>query len=434
MHATVSQQQNSKYRWFVLGMLCIVYAFNFLDRQLLGILAKPIQDELKLTDSELGRLGGLYFALFYCTISIPVAWLADRANRAKVIAIACGIWSAATIACGISQSYGELVIARMSVGVGEAGGLPPSYSIISDYFPAERRGVALSILNLGPPLGQAMGIAFGAAIAAAYDWRLAFIVIGVLGIFVAVMVAITVREPKRGAMEAVPMSTEPSSAQMEDIGFSHTVKMFFKRPVLLMSGLASGSANFICYAMMNFAVLFLMRERGMTLEDVSVYYAPLVAICMGAGIYLSGVFVDKYGQKSRKAYALVPAIALACAIPFFIAFVSLDTWPIALMLLSVPLFCNSFFLSPAIAIVQNAVCPAQRALSGAILLLLMNMIGLGLGPTYLGAMSDFFTGMFPEQPLQYAFYSLVPIYIIAVILHLYLGKALHSEENTRLYT
>ena len=153
--------------WFVLGALCFVYVLNFLDRQLLSILAKPIQDDLQVSDGQLGMIGGLYFALFYCLISIPVAWLADRTNRTKVLSLACALWSAATAACGMASNYPQLVAARMTVGLGEAGGVPPSYAIISDYFPPGTRGTALGLYNLGPPIGQALGVAFGASIASA---------------------------------------------------------------------------------------------------------------------------------------------------------------------------------------------------------------------------------------------------------------------------
>lgn len=187
--------------WIVLGVLCLVYVLNFLDRQLLSILAKPIQDSLHLKDTQLGLIGGLYFALFYCLISIPVGWLADRTNRVKVLALACAIWSAATMGCGLAGTYSQLVAARMTVGVGEAGGVPPSYAIISDYFPPGRRGLALGLFNLGPPIGQALGIAFGAAIAASFSWRDAFLAIGAVGVLAALAIILVVREPPRGGLD-----------------------------------------------------------------------------------------------------------------------------------------------------------------------------------------------------------------------------------------
>src|SRR5215831_17629201 len=207
--------RGGRYVWVVLTLLGLVYVLNFLDRQLLSILAKPIQDDLGISDGQLGRLGGLYFALFYCILGVPVAWLADRGNRVRVLTVACAIWSAATVACGLAQNYAQLAIARMSVGVGEAGGVPPSYSIISDYFPADRRGTALGLFNLGPPIGQALGVAFGAKIAAAYDWRAAFILLGAAGIIAAAAVWGMIREPKRGATD-VPSAANVAVADAEE--------------------------------------------------------------------------------------------------------------------------------------------------------------------------------------------------------------------------
>ncbi len=423
--AAISQERRG-YTWFVLGMLCFVYVLNFLDRQLLSILAKPIQDDLGVTDGQLGRLGGLYFALFYCTISIPVAWLADRGNRVKVVSIACAVWSAATIACGLSSSYPQLVMARMAVGVGEAGGVPPSYSIISDYFPAERRGMALSLFNLGPPLGQALGVAFGAKIAAAYDWRLAFIILGGVGVVTAAVFALTVREPKRGAKDGVVpvVDTVAEVAQ----GFWSIVRMFFARPVLRLTALAAGATQFVTYAMLNFTVLFLMREKGMTLDQVAIWYALLLAVAVSAGIWASGYLVDRFGQRSRQAYAIVPAIGLVLAVPFFIGFVHAPSWPVAMLFLAGPTFFNYFYLSPSVAIVQNSVGAAQRTVSSALLLFVMNMIGLGFGPTFLGAMSDWFRIDHPGNPLQLAFYSLIPFYLVAILLHLMVARALRREQ------
>ena len=202
MASSTAPAPRPAYASLVLAILFFVYVLNFLDRQLLSILAKPVQDELGITDGQLGLLGGLYFALFYCVLGVPVAWLADRSKRVRILAIACALWSAATIACGLAHSYPQLAAARMAVGIGEAGGVPPSYSIISDYFPPHRRGMALGLYNLGPPIGSALGVAFGAAIAAAYDWRLAFILLGVAGLAAAAVTWIVVREPRRGATDA----------------------------------------------------------------------------------------------------------------------------------------------------------------------------------------------------------------------------------------
>src|SRR5688572_2880502 len=254
--------------WAVLAILCFVYVLNFLDRQLLSILAKPIQDDLGVTDGQLGRISGLYFALFYCVLAIPVGWFADRTNRVRVLSFACALWSAATVACGLSTNYPQLVAARMSVGVGEAGGVPPSYAIISDYFPPGTRGTALSLFNLGPPIGLALGVAFGASIAAAYSWRSAFICLGAVGIVTALIVLLVVREPVRGGLDA-PRASGESASTPAKAAFWPTCRKFFSNPVLLRVSLATGATQFVTYALLNFTTLFLMREKGMTLQDVA---------------------------------------------------------------------------------------------------------------------------------------------------------------------
>jgi MFS family permease len=413
--------------WVVLGTLCFVYVLNFLDRQLLSILAKPIQDSLHVSDGQLGLIGGLYFALFYCFISIPVGWIADRTNRVWVLTLACALWSGATMACGVAANYRQLVAARMAVGVGEAGGVPPSYAIISDYFPPGRRGTALGIFNLGPPIGAALGVAFGASIAAAYSWRDAFIVLGSVGLFAALLVILTVREPERGGLDRSPL-TDGLTRTAARTGFIQTIVMFFSRRSLVLAAFASGATQLITYGAGNFTVLFLMREKGMTLNQVAIYYALVVAFGMGGGIFVSGRVIDRFTRRSKQAYALIPAISLALAVPFYIAFVWEPSWPLALAFLIGPTFLNYFYLSSSVTLVQQEVRPDQRVTSGALLLLVMNFIGLGLGPTYVGAASDFFRASHPHNSLQLAFYTLLPCYVLAIGLFVWLARVLRRED------
>jgi len=408
-------------------MLCFVYVLNFLDRQLISILAKPIQDGLQITDSQLGRITGFYFALFYCSIAIPVGWLADRTNRMKVLSIACALWSGATAACGMATSYGQLVIARMAVGVGEAGGVPPSYAIISDYFPRERRGAAMAIFNLGPPLGSALGVAFGASLAAAFDWRLPFYVIGAIGVVTAIVVYMLVPEPRRGGHDGAIAA--PAEAAAAPAGFVSTITRFFSNPILLLASIASGAANFITYGMSNFATLFLMREKGMQLSEVAIWYALVVGVCMSAGIYVSGQLIDRFGARSKAAYAVIPAVSLVLALPFFLGFVWAPDWRLALIFLCVPMFLNSFFLSATVTFVQGEVHPDQRVISGALLLLVMNFIGLGLGPTYVGMASDFFLPSHGVHALQTAFFALAPMYLIAALLFFALARRINRSKT-----
>ena len=410
--------------WVTLAVLCGVYVLNFLDRSLLAILAKPIQDSLHISDGQLGLIGGLYFAFFYCFIAIPIGWLADKTNRVNVLSVACAIWSVATACCGLAVRYPQLVIARMVVGVGEAGGVPPSYALITDYFPPGRRGKAFGIYNLGPPVGAALGIAFGAATAAAFNWRTAFVVLGSVGVLAAVALRLTVREPLRGGLDQAPASPVTPSR------FFETVTMFFRRPALVLAALGSGATQFITYGLGNFTSLFLMREKGMTLDEVAIWYALVVGVAMSGGMLVSGEVVDRFTRRSRAAYAAVPAASLALAIPLYLAFVWAPSWPLALILLGGPMFLNYFYLSSSIALVQEEVRPDQRVMSGALLLLVMNFIGLGLGPAFVGAVSDYFHAAHPEHSLQIALYSLTPFYVIAILIFLALARVLQGHSRT----
>jgi len=421
--ASVLQPAVDARTWGMLALLCFVYGLNFLDRQLLSILAKPIQDSLHVTDGQLGLIGGLYFAFFYCFIAVPVGWFADRTNRVTVLSLACAIWSGATMACGFAVTYPQLVVARMTVGFGEAGGVPPSYALITDMFPPGRRATALGIYNLGASIGLALGIAFGAYIAAAFNWRYAFIAIGGVGIVTAVSVRLFVREPERGRFDV-------GAAPVTKSGFGETLRAFFSRKTLVLAALGSGATQMVTYGMGNFTPLFLMREKGMTLKEVAVWYALVAAFGIGTGMVVSGRVTDRMTRRTRTAYATVPAISLVFALPFYIAFLKAPTWQLALVFLTGAFMLNYFYLAASVALVQEEVRPDQRVMSGALLLLVMNFIGLGLGPTFVGAASDWFKAHGSSHSLQSALFTLTPFYVIAILLFLWLARTLRRQERT----
>ena len=408
----------------VLYVLCAVYVLNFLDRSLLGTLAKPIEESLHIDDAQLGRLGGLYFALFYCLIAVPVGWFADRTSRVGVLSLACAIWSGATMACGFAATYPQLAAARMAVGFGEAGGVPPSYAIITDTIPPGRRGFAFGIYNLGPVLGAALGVAFGASIAAAFDWRWAFIAIGAIGVVAAVVVRLLIREPARGTFD-------PDHDTTAKAPFWPTVRMFVTHPVLMPMALGSGATQFVTYGLGNFAALFLGREKGMSLGQIAIWYSLAIVLGMGSGMLVSGRVIDRRVGRSKAAYAGVPALSLAIAVPFYLAFVWAPAWQLALPFLTVAMFFNYFYLSSAVALVQEEVRPDQRVLASALLLLVMNFIGLGLGPTWVGWASSWFASRQVAHPLQLALYTLTPFYLVAILLFLALARVLRREDLAR---
>jgi len=429
--ATAGTERQSTYSWFVLFVLCSVYILNFLDRQLLAILTEPIKNDLGLSDTQMGLLGGIYFAAFYTIIGVPVGWLADRTNRVRILAAGCFLWSLGTFACGRANSFATLAAGRMLVGFGEAGGAPPSYSIISDYFAKEKRGTALALFSLGVPFGQALGAGFGAKTAELYGWRTAFIALGVIGIVMSILVVILVREPKRGAKDVkldTHMQEAPTTAlDDERPQFFRTMKEFFGNPTLTWLAFAAGMCSFVGYAVLNWTVPFLIREKGINMGEVALYYALMLAVAMGLGNWLSGVLVDWLGKRSRRAYALVPAAAMTLAIPFYILFLMAPTWQWSMVFLAVPTCLNIVYLAPALAVVQNTVRPSQRTMSGALLLMVINLIGLGGGPTLIGWLSDQFAPAYGVHSLYMALFALVPVYVIAVVLLLMEARALSKD-------
>ena len=416
----------SLYSYVVVILLSAVYTFNFLDRQLLSILSEPIRKDLGLSYTQVGMLTGLTFALFYTTFGIPLAWLADRTHRVRIIAVCCAVWSLFSMACGMAGNFTALALARIGVGVGEAGGSPPSYSLISDYFPPQRRGLALALYSLGVPLGTALGSAAGAKIAALYGWRMAFLAVGAPGIALALLVLLLIREPKRGRFDAVAAGETdhaPSVPLLTAIGG------FFTNRTLVLTAFSSGLSAFVGYAILNNGPAFLISNKGMTLPEIAVYYSALSGVAGGLGTFGSGWLVDLLGKRNRTAYALVPATSFVISLPFFLGFLFAPTWQTAMVCLIVPHLMNNMYLAPAITVVQNAVPPARRGISGAILLFILNLIGLGGGPVYVGMVADHFKPAYGVVALKYGLLALVPFYLLTIIAHLIASRSIKNDAT-----
>lgn len=412
-------------RYFVVAMLAGVYTLSFLDRQLLSILAEPVKAELGLTDTQLGLLTGFMFALFYTLFGVPVAWLADRRHRVRIVSAACALWSLFSAGCGFAQNFAQLAIARMGVGIGEAGGSPPSYAIIADYFPPERRGGALALYSLGIPAGTTAGAAIGGWIASTHGWRTAFVAIGLFGIVFALLVLLTVPEPRRGRLDA---DTAPQ------VALRTSLKDFLADRVLRRAAIAGGLSAFVGYALLSWTPAFLMRVHGMTLAELTVYYSLASGGAVAIGTLLSGHLVDRLGAHDRRMYAFVPAAAFLVALPFFIAAVGAGSWQMSLLLMMVPLALYSTYLAPVLAVVQNAVPAAQRGTASAILLLIINLIGLGIGPLYVGWVSDAASRAGQAGSLQTAMFALAPIFLLTVFAHLMVARALAKDMFEPLVT
>jgi predicted MFS family arabinose efflux permease len=389
----------------VLLLLLLAYIFNFLDRQILGILAGPIIAELKLSDAEFGAIAGIAFALLYSVLGIPLALLADRTRRSWVVAGSLAVWSAFTALCGTATSFLQLFIFRLGVGVGEAGGVAPSYALIADYFPPERRARALAIFSLGVPLGLAFGTLIGAYLASWINWRAAFIAMGVAGVVLAPVMLFFVRDLPRPVQ--APADTQP---------LSRTFGIVARKPTFwLMAGAASCS-SLAGYGLAVWTPSVLERSFGFSLLDRGHFLASLFLIGGTAGVFAGGWFADRLGQGDRSWYARLPAIAWLITAPLFVAGLLAPSPTLAWVLLLIPNALNILWLGPVTTAVQHLVPRAMRSTASASFLLINNLIGLGVGPTLIGALSELFKARFGAEALRFAAVSVCGFYLLAAFL------------------
>jgi MFS family permease len=423
---TTAPKAGNGYRYLVVGLLAVVYTFNFMDRQIMSTLAEPIRKELGFSDTALGALGGLTFALFYTTFGIPVAWLSDRFKRVWIMAAACGVWSLFTAGCGLATNFTQLALSRVMVGAGEAGGSPPSYSLISDYFPPKERGTGLALYSLGVPLGSMMGVLYGGRVAAAYGWRMAFFAVGLPGVILALIMLLVIREPKRGGLDEFALGAEahePPPPAMQ------VISGFFTNRTLLLVAIACGLSAFVGYGMLNWNPPLLMRVKGATLKDVSNYYGWVIGVTGVIGTFGAGWLADKLGHKDRRWYAWIPVIAFTLTLPALAGLIWAPTWQIALMFIAIPALLNNMYLAPALSIVQNAVPPGQRTMAGAILLFVLNLIGLGGGPIFLGRVSDMAKPHYGDHSLLVGYAALAPVIVIAIVAHLAAAGSIARDKR-----
>jgi MFS family permease len=400
------------YRYVVVGFLAIVYTFNFMDRQIMSILQEPIRREMGLSDTQLGLLTGLAFALFYTTCGIPVAWLSDRHRRVSIMALACAIWSLFTVGCGFAQNFTQLALSRVMVGMGEAGGSPPSYSLISDYFPKDERGTGLAIYSLGVPAGSALGAAIGGWVAAQFGWRAAFIAVGLPGVVLALAMLLIIREPERGGLDC---ATTATSSRPALIG---SIRAFFADRTLALTALSSGLSAFVGYAMLSWNPSLLERVKGMSLAEVAVWYSLILGITGIVGTFAAGWLVDRLGKRDPRWYAWVPALAFVIGLPSLAGIILARSWPIALGFIAIPALLNNMYLAPALAVVQNGTPPERRTMAGATLLFVLNLIGLGGGPIYVGWISDLAKAHFADRSLLVGYAALAPVALLTIAVHL----------------
>ena len=410
------------YRKYALGILLIGYIINFVDRSILSLLLEPIKLELALTDSQLGFLGGLAFAVFYTFLGIPIAALADRRSRVKILAVSMVIWSAMTAICGLANNFLTLLLARIGVGVGEAGASPPSHSLISDYFPIETRATALSIYALGIPLGTMIGSFVGGWGADTVGWRYTFFLVGVPGIIFAFIVWFTLREPPRGmsdikldAPSAPPVNTAPPPP------VSTVLKLLWSKTSFRHLAFAAGLHAFVSYGAGTWNAPFFIRIHEMSLTDIGSILA-LIAGIGAIGTFFGGYISDKLSDRTndKRWYFWVPGIATLVMVPFqLVAYLYGGVWVVVASLMMVGILGNAY-LGPSFAMTQALVSLRMRAVASAILLFVLNLIGMGLGPYFVGVLSDILTPDFGIYSIRYAMCAAVLVNVWAAC-HYFIG-------------
>lgn len=409
------------YRRYALWVLLVIYILNFLDRQIVTILAEPIKQELGLTDWQLGMMTGLAFAIFYTVLGIPIARYAERGNRPFIIAGAVAAWSLFTVLCGFAQNFWQLVLARIGVGIGEAGCTPPAHSLISDYVPKEKRASALAFYSLGTPIGGLLGMALGGLIADAWGWRAAFLVAGAPGILMALVAAFTLVEPRKrlGADFAAKQKSGPSfrEAMAEIRG---------KRTFWLIAWGVSIKA-FIGYGSAVFIAPFFFRNHGPELTEIAARYglglAGFIGLALGVvvgvtgaiGIWLGGQLADRFGAKDLRHYMGIPAVSTLIGIPIYLTALFVESAMLAILIMAIPPILNGLWYGPAYAAIQGLVRPETRATATAIMLFIVNLVGLGMGPLLVGAVSDLLSGPFGLGPARGVQWSLAFFTLFGVV-------------------
>jgi predicted MFS family arabinose efflux permease len=403
----------------VLLVLLFAYIFNFVDRNIIGVLAVPIRTEFGLSDTALGTLG-VAFGIFYAAIAIPIAWLADRKSRVAIIAGAVALWSLFTAACGLVQSYTQLVVARMGVAVGEAGGIAPSYALISDYYPREKRARALAFFSLGIPIGSALGVFFGGWLAAHLSWRSAFLIVGLMGLPAALLIRLLVAEPPRGRFDSD--SAAPPAPPLGDVA-----RVLIRNPSFWLLSFGAASGSILGYGLIFWLPSFFSRTFGLSLAQVGWFYGSIVLVGGGGGTWLGGWIADRVGPERPGSYALIPAICFLVTAPAFALGLFAPNLYVAWLLFAVGQMTALAWLGPVISAVQHIVAPSMRSTASASFLFINNLIGIAFGIYFLGWLSERMKAAHGANSLQYSILYGLVFYLLSSALYFVAARRLGKD-------
>ena len=393
-----------------MAVLAIVYMFNFVDRQILAILLPAIKAEFGTSDAMLGFLTGTAFAMFYVTLGVPIAQVADRVNRRNLIAAAVAVWSGMTALSGFAQNIVQLTLARIGVGVGEAGCSPPAHSMIADYYPPEQRSTAMGVYTLGISAGIMLAYLAGGWVVENLGWREAFFIVGVPGLLLAIIVRVTLVEPDRGASEG----RVASQAQLQ---LTDVLKFLAGRRSFVHMGVAAGLSSFAGYSVISFMPTYMARSHGMSFTELGFWLGIILGIAGGAGFFGGGYFADRIGRQGQRRAFHFLALAMIASAAFFVAVFLAGSAAAALAWFVIPAAISNFYLAPVLAQAQGLVSLRMRAVASALVLVLINSIGLALGPLATGALSDALTGRYGVESMRYSLLVVVVIVMPWAALH-----------------
>jgi MFS family permease len=411
------------YRLYVLLLLFLIYTTNVADRQILGLLIPLIKEEFVLSDTLLGFLGGAAFAVFYATLGIPIAILADRKSRKVILITALSVWSVMTALCGLAQNFWHLALARVGVGVGEAGGGPPSQAMIADLYPPQCRATALSVFSMASATGLFVGYMVGGQVAFEHGWRAAFLVLGIPGLLLAALALLTLREPPRG------LSDQRIASEDAPVSFFTTLAFMWSQKALRHVIIGATLVTFAGYASVQWTPAFLVRSHGMQLTEISVYLAVALGVAGALGTLSGGWLSDWLGRRDVRWGSWVVAVVVALGLPLSLAIGLIDNSDIVRGLVPVAFLVNTLYLGPTLAMTQGLVSIRMRAVAASVLLLCANLIGMGLGPLFAGALSDALAARYGTDSLRYAL-MVLGLFSVWAAIH-YTLAGFHLQENIR---
>ena len=387
----------------MLWILLIVYIFNFLDRQIVNILAEPIKTDLGLSDTQLGLLAGPAFAVFYALLGIPIARYADKdgTNRVRLIALALAIGSAMTAVCGLAQNFVQLLFARIGVGVGEAGCTPAAHSLISDSVAPEKRSSAIAFYGLGVPIGSLLGLIIGGIVNDLYGWRIALMLVGAPGLLLALVVLFVMREPRHSRTA----EAAATAAAVTRLSTGEAMREIFTSRAFIYILIASSVVAFLGYGKALWTISFFIRSHGLSTTEAGLSMAVVLGLAGVFGTWLGGKMADKFGARDKRHILTFPAYGMALAAPILFLGYFMEDWRVAVALLIIPTILNSAYYGPAYACVQGLVRPQARAVAASIMLFGQNLIGLGFGPFLFGVLSDALQPLAGQESVRWVLYG-----------------------------